>query len=142
MFNMLKKRLKNEKGLSLVELLAVIVILGIVAAIAIPAIGNIIENSRAKGEITEAIQVLNSANMYFLDNPGEPTFANDTANLADYLEVSNENTFTVSKADTPAAVTYTGKYLKGKFTLTQLNALEVEKGKITGAGTTTTPSGG
>ena len=38
MFNTLKKRIKNEKGLSLVELLAVIVILAIVAAIAIPAI--------------------------------------------------------------------------------------------------------
>ncbi len=38
----LQKRLKNEKGLTLVELLAVIVILGIIAAIAIPSIGNII----------------------------------------------------------------------------------------------------
>ena len=41
----LQKRLNNEKGLTLVELLAVIVILGIIAAIAIPSIGNIIENS-------------------------------------------------------------------------------------------------
>ena len=35
----LQKRLKNEKGLTLVELLAVIVILGIIAAIAVPSIG-------------------------------------------------------------------------------------------------------
>ena len=42
----LQKRLKNEKGLTLVELLAVIVILGIIAAIAIPSIGNIVENTR------------------------------------------------------------------------------------------------
>ena len=44
----LQKRLKNEKGLTLVELLAVIVILGIIAAIAVPSIGNIIDNSRDK----------------------------------------------------------------------------------------------
>ncbi len=31
--------LKNQKGLTLVELLAVIVILGIIAAIAVPSIG-------------------------------------------------------------------------------------------------------
>lgn len=37
-------RVKNEKGLTLVELLAVIVILAIVAAIAIPAISNVIDN--------------------------------------------------------------------------------------------------
>ena len=35
----LQKRLNNEKGLTLVELLAVIVILGIIAAIAMPSIG-------------------------------------------------------------------------------------------------------
>ncbi len=39
----LKKLLKNQKGFTLVELLAVIVILGIIAAIAIPSIGNIID---------------------------------------------------------------------------------------------------
>lgn len=35
----IKKLLKNQKGFTLVELLAVIVILGIIAAIAIPSIG-------------------------------------------------------------------------------------------------------
>ncbi|RIV13331.1 prepilin-type N-terminal cleavage/methylation domain-containing protein, partial [Priestia flexa] len=43
---MMKKFLKNEKGLTLIELLAVIVILGIIAAIAIPSIGGIIQKSR------------------------------------------------------------------------------------------------
>ncbi|MFL0583103.1 prepilin-type N-terminal cleavage/methylation domain-containing protein [Solibacillus silvestris] len=61
MFNTLKKRIKNEKGLSLVELLAVIVILGIVAAIAVPAIGNIIQNSRDRAVLAEASSVLAGA---------------------------------------------------------------------------------
>ena len=42
MFKNMKKQLNNEKGLTLIELLAVIVILAIIAAIAVPAIGNII----------------------------------------------------------------------------------------------------
>ncbi|QBK27148.1 prepilin-type N-terminal cleavage/methylation domain-containing protein [Ureibacillus thermophilus] len=69
----MKKRLKNEKGLTLVELLAVIVILAIVAAIAIPAIGNIIENSRYNAVKADAINVLNAANLYFTENNGETT---------------------------------------------------------------------
>lgn len=64
-----KKLLKNQKGLTLIELLAVIVILAIVAAIAVPAIGNIIENSRYNAVKADAINVLNAANLYYTDTP-------------------------------------------------------------------------
>ena len=64
----LQKRLKNEKGLTLVELLAVIVILGIIAAIAIPSIGNIINNSKVNALIADGQNVLAAANMYFIEN--------------------------------------------------------------------------
>ena len=46
MIKKMRERLTNQKGLTLIELLAVIVILGIIAAIAIPSIGNIIQNSK------------------------------------------------------------------------------------------------
>ncbi len=111
MFKTIKKRFKNEKGLSLVELLAVIVILAIVAAIAIPAIGNIIKNSEAKAEVADAIQILNGANIYFTDNPGEPKFV--LANAGDYVELNGDITaFTVTKATTATdknKITFTGK---------------------------------
>ena len=68
MKKLLQKRLNNEKGLTLVELLAVIVILGIIAAIAIPSIGNIIENSRVKAIKADALNVLVASDMYFIDN--------------------------------------------------------------------------
>lgn len=64
----LLKNLKSEKGLMLVELLAVIVILAIVAAIAIPAIGNIIENSRIETEKADAMTMISAANLYFAEN--------------------------------------------------------------------------
>lgn len=60
MFNKFK-HIKNEKGLTLIELLAVIVILAIIAAIAVPAIGNIISNSRDKAILSEAVNVLSGA---------------------------------------------------------------------------------
>ncbi|GKV65706.1 type II secretion system protein [Sporosarcina sp. NCCP-2331] len=64
----LQNKLKNEKGLTLVELLAVIVILGIIAAIAVPAIGNIITNSKVNALKADGQNVLSAGNLYFTEN--------------------------------------------------------------------------
>ncbi|PKH08465.1 prepilin-type N-terminal cleavage/methylation domain-containing protein [Planomicrobium sp. MB-3u-38] len=65
----IQNKLKEQKGLTLIELLAVIVILAIIAAIAIPAIGNIIENSRYSAVKSDALNALSAANIYFAENP-------------------------------------------------------------------------
>ena len=89
MFNTLKKRIKNEKGLSLVELLAVIVILGIVAAIAIPSIGNIIDNSRIKGIKADAANVVSAAQIYYADSGTTTGFTVPVGGASEYVNLGS-----------------------------------------------------
>jgi type IV pilus assembly protein PilA len=68
---MLKRFIKNERGLTLIELLAVIVILGIIAAIAIPSIGGLINKTKEDAIKADAVQVLNAAKLYVSTNAGK-----------------------------------------------------------------------
>lgn len=62
------KQLKDERGLTLVELLVVVVILGIIAAIAVVAIGGIIENSRKDAMVSDARQMISASKLYVASN--------------------------------------------------------------------------
>ena len=116
---LLKKRLGNEKGLTLIELLAVIVILAIVAAIAVPAIGNIIENSRVKAIKADAANIINAAQIYYTDGKTDtftlaPTAANTTATGTNYIQLSS----TPSNISVTKAGEISGSLAKNGITLT------------------------
>lgn len=137
------KLLKNQKGLTLIELLAVIVILAIVAAIAVPAIGNIIENTRYNAAKADAVNVLNAANLYFTD---EGSINAATVNVSKlkaggYLDdagvFNGVDSATVTKAaggnTIAGTVTYSGtkKAIFDNATLTSINA-DKQKGSASG----------
>ncbi|WP_025783507.1 type II secretion system protein [Sporosarcina sp. D27] len=117
----LQKKLKNEKGLTLVELLAVIVILGIIAAIAVPSIGNIIENSRFKAIKGDAQTILSAANMYYAESDTktdvtlpmlkEKGFINDSG----AFKIDDEKVIVTYKS---GGNTFTGTGKSGSYSLT------------------------
>lgn len=82
------KLLKNKKGVTLVELLAVIIILGIIAAIAIPTIGNLIENQKQNAAEAEWANVLEAARLYKVAEPDATTVDLATLVSEGYITVA------------------------------------------------------
>ncbi|MEH7389995.1 prepilin-type N-terminal cleavage/methylation domain-containing protein [Bacillus sp. JJ1503] len=143
MLKRIGKRLKDQRGLTLVELLAVVVILGIIAAIAVPSIGNVIAKSKYDAAKADAIQLISAGKLYVASN-GAPETANkdikstDSPNpLAEYIEISNNNlaSWTVTISTTGAVtVTATSNHKPKAGTTTigttvaEINALKYETG--------------
>lgn len=133
----LQKRLKNEKGLTLVELLAVIVILGIIAAIAVPAIGNVIENSRVKAIKADALNAIAAAELYLLENEAPNGGKVTITDLVEKGYLDEAGTF---KKDESAGVnvsdskkTFSGDGENSKVTLTFSNASKEDINNATDA---------
>ncbi|WP_226085440.1 prepilin-type N-terminal cleavage/methylation domain-containing protein [Mesobacillus sp. S13] len=94
MFKALKKKMKDQRGLTLIELLAVIVILGIIAAIAIPSIGNIISSTDKKATVSEGLQIISAAKLYVAEKAPATSVDVDETALAPYVD-NVEGDFTV-----------------------------------------------
>jgi type IV pilus assembly protein PilA len=123
MFKSIKKRLKNQRGLTLVELLAVVVILGIIAAIAVPNIGKLIDKTEKDAQVAEGIQIINAAKIYMntkkVDFTNVPTGTgadtDDTADtivipdsqLVDYLDNVKDSDYKVIVTKTAGNGKYT-----------------------------------
>ena len=146
----IQNKLKDQKGLTLIELLAVIVILAIIAAIAIPAIGNIVENSRFSAIKSDGINAIGAANIYFTENSSETTVLVSKLKTDKYLDSIGKlkGTETITKATGGIEINSASggeiTYSSGK-TVTFTNATVEEingdnkKGSTNAAGNVTLP---
>ncbi|GGH86061.1 type IV pilus assembly protein PilA [Pullulanibacillus pueri] len=97
----MRKLLKSQKGFTLVELLAVIVILAIIAAIAVPSVGHLISKSKDNAKVAEAIEIISASKTYVAAENDQLSFNDNTASiteeqLAPYIDNLKDNSWTIT----------------------------------------------
>lgn len=86
MRNKIKQLLNKEEGFTLVELLAVLVILALIVGIAIPMVGNVINNSKESADKSQNELIINAAQLYELEDNNTLPVTTDVLITKGFLE--------------------------------------------------------
>lgn len=81
--------MKNKKGFTLVEIMIVVVIIGLLAAMAVPAFQQVRATSQEKAALNDLRQIAAGADQYFLEE-GETSVA-VAALIPTYIKTINGN---------------------------------------------------
>jgi len=103
--------MKNKKGFTLVELLAVIVIFSILSTIAVVGVSKSLDNSKKKLLVSSSKNLASAGEAYYIANGGDGTIEVDCSDIAEVNDIDYESCV-VKIRKKKAEVTIHGK---GKF---------------------------
>lgn len=121
MFSNMRRRMKNNRGFNMIELMVVVVIIGILAAIAVPIYSKYAKNARVTEATGRIGDILTACKAYAIEKEGntDPTDANwpalcnttgfigdcsDSQNFSYAIDGEDGGTLTITatgRADTP-----------------------------------------
>jgi type IV pilus assembly protein PilA len=94
---------RSNKGFTLVEIMIVVVIIGLLAAMAIPAFQKVRQSSQDKAVLNNARQLSAASDQYFLENGVSTVVSNSLVGATNYVKAVN----------TVAGETYPDGYTQG-----------------------------
>ena len=97
----MKSAQHSSKGFTLVEIMIVVVIIGLLAAMAIPAFQKVRTNSQDKAVLNNARQLSAGADQYYLENGVSTVVISDLLGPTSYVKALN----TVAKETYPTTFT-------------------------------------
>ncbi|QMS85927.1 prepilin-type N-terminal cleavage/methylation domain-containing protein [Candidatus Xianfuyuplasma coldseepsis] len=118
----------NNKGVTLIELLIVIVVIGIISAFAVPAVGSFLETAQRQAVYQDAVAVRNAAANYCAQPTVTCTSTQELTmtELATYLDGFDKTKYDVDDTGTDDLTIATGNG-SGGWTIT-LEAVAVNQG--------------
>jgi len=109
---------KNTKGFTLVEIMIVVVIIGLLAAMAIPAFQKVRTSSQDKAVLNNARQLSAGADQYYLENGVSTVVLTDLLGPTSYVKALNTVAKETYPADFTQGVTITIQAVAGTRTIT------------------------
>ena len=99
----MKTRFSSRQGFTLVEIMIVVVIIGLLAAMAIPAFQKVRVASQDKAVLNNARQMVAAADQYYLENGATSALSSSLVGATNYVKALN----------TVAGETYPTGYTQG-----------------------------
>ncbi|NQX78921.1 prepilin-type N-terminal cleavage/methylation domain-containing protein [Gilvibacter sp.] len=97
--------MKNKKGFTLVEIMIVVVIIGLLAAMAVPAFQKVRTNSQNKSIVNNGRQIQAAANQYFLEFGITKAGLDDLVGFDSYINAADSDALKILGEPYPATLT-------------------------------------
>jgi len=109
---------RSNKGFTLVEIMIVVVIIGLLAAMAIPAFQKVRSSSQDKAVLNNARQLSAAADQYFLENGVSTVTSTNLVGASNYVKAINTVANETYPTDYTQGVTVTIAGVAGARTVT------------------------
>jgi type IV pilus assembly protein PilA len=111
--------MKNKnRGFTLVEIMIVVVIIGLLASMAIPAFQKVRTNSQDKAVLNNARQLSGASDQYYLENGVSTVVLTDLIGVTSYIKALNTVANETYPADFTQGTTITVASIAGTRTIT------------------------